>query len=163
MLICPSCKSNELKYSEIEIICNNCKNVFPVDSGIPCFSPGNMHNNDFFDAKIFSLFEKAANKHFWFHGRKSLIYSFIRKFLTENINILEIGSGVGDVAERLNKYGFVKTFVFETEFFAVCNNKLFFPGLIFLMCVPYMCYIYIGTDVIRIENRGESSCSASDF
>ena len=77
--------------------------MFPVNSEIPCFSPGNMHNNEFFDAKIFSLFEKTANKHFWFHGRKSLIYNFMKRFFTKNINMLEIGSGVGDVAGYLSK------------------------------------------------------------
>ncbi|MCK4966753.1 class I SAM-dependent methyltransferase, partial [bacterium] len=55
------------------------------------------------DAKIFSLFEKTANKHFWFHGRKSLIYNFMKRFFTKNINMLEIGSGVGDVAGYLSK------------------------------------------------------------
>ena len=105
MIICPLCKGDEIKSNRDKIICNTCKAEFPIISEISCFSPNKMDENEFFDKKIFSLFEEAAYKHFWFCGRKTLIYNFFRNYLSKDMKMLEIGSGVGDVATYLSQKG----------------------------------------------------------
>lgn len=103
MIICPLCKSEENTFSEDRITCKSCGEVFPVTSGIPCFAPDIMHNNEFFNAHIFPLFERAAYKHFWFLGRKHLIYNFAKRYLLQDIKMLEIGSGVADISRYFSQ------------------------------------------------------------
>ena len=100
MLVCPVCKSENLTHNEKEIICEVCSKKFPIISGIPCFSTDYMYNNDFFDPDYFS---SLSDKHFWYLGRRLIIYNMIKKFYHKNMKMIELGCGVGDVAKYLHQ------------------------------------------------------------
>lgn len=101
MLVCPFCKNENLTYSENEISCGVCSKKFPIDSGIPCFNTDYMYNSESFDSNLFSTLEGASDKHFWYLGRRLVIYNMIKSFYNKDMKMLEMGCGVGGVAKYL--------------------------------------------------------------
>lgn len=101
MLICPHCKSENLIQNENEIICPTCNVKFPIIEGIPCFSFDEINNNTYFTKHLFPHLEGASDRHFWYLGRRLIIYNMIKNFSHKEMKMLEIGCGIGDVTKYL--------------------------------------------------------------
>ena len=55
----------------------------------------------------FEVMYKLENKHWWFVGKRNLIFNFMDKLYKNknNLNILDIGCGTGIIMQKLSKYG----------------------------------------------------------
>ncbi len=59
-----------------------------------------------YDSHHLEILLEAEKKHFWLQCRKNYIASIFTKFVTLSSRILEIGTGTGFIAEKLQQMGF---------------------------------------------------------
>jgi len=57
--------------------------------------------------KLYNLFEENENTHWWFIGRRRVIFSFINRIISgqHRVNILDVGCGTGHILKKLDQYG----------------------------------------------------------
>ena len=56
---------------------------------------------------VYSEFLNLEENHWWFIGRRSIFFTLLDKFLNgkDNLNIIDIGCGPGEMIKPLEKYG----------------------------------------------------------
>ena len=109
-LVCPECKNDLIKSSSLKLLCSACKNSYPIKDGIPILLPTKLdkfkqleaeyHNHE---AHHYSEINMTDSYRVTFYHEK-----YLKLFLElkENATVLEVGSGDGQDATKLNSLDF---------------------------------------------------------
>lgn len=107
ILLCPYCRSI-LCAEKDRYFCAKCIYGFPIlENSIISFVKDTNENNNFNERMCNNLLE-MEKKHFWHIGRKEIIISMLKIFIsdcTNNVKMLEVGCGNGSVLRYLKKEG----------------------------------------------------------
>lgn len=104
--ICPSCAKN-LKFAENEFLCPACNISYKIKKGIISFTGDSGETNNF-DGRLCAYLLEMEKKHFWHTGRKEIIWQILNFFTKEKVNnleMLEIGCGNGNILHYLKTKG----------------------------------------------------------
>ncbi len=106
MIICTNCK-HEVVQQGTQLVCVECNKTIEIKEGIYCFNPEVKEDHDDYNADYLNKLYNFEKKHFWFHHRKKIILSYLKKFVpNRNVSILEIGAGTGNIAGEIISSGY---------------------------------------------------------
>ena len=71
----------------------------------------------------YSLMYSLEEKHWWFKGKRNLIFNFIDKLHKNNLKILDAGCGTGIIMQHLQKYGTVYGIDYSNEAIKFCKKR----------------------------------------
>ncbi|MEW6200843.1 MAG: methyltransferase domain-containing protein [bacterium] len=104
MIVCPDCRE-PLELDSQGYVCGACDRVYPFRGGVPCFAEDAAHTSIEFREEYFKDLYDVESRHFWFYGRRELIYRLVWKYYRDGMRTLELGSGAGNVVGYLNGCG----------------------------------------------------------
>jgi 2-polyprenyl-3-methyl-5-hydroxy-6-metoxy-1,4-benzoquinol methylase len=105
MIICPKCQ-HELRDENDGHTCGRCGFFAARENNVIYFHPEHCEEYDDYDREGYEKLFRAERSHFWFVTRRRIIRRLCRLFGKESGNIIEIGSGTGDIADMLLREGF---------------------------------------------------------
>ena len=111
MIECTNCKKGEIIIQKNKYICDQCKKNFSEKNNLVVFHAEKSEKHDGMSHHIYNDLAKGIKKHFWFKARRDYIYKIFKSFVGLKNNIIDIGSGVGDIPLFLISKGYENMFI----------------------------------------------------